>query len=185
MPSHPLSPPAHSPSQHQRFFQNQLFVSGDQSTEASVLVLPMNIKGLFPLELTGLFSLLSKERTKVFSSTTFKNTSLVLSLLYGPTLTIPIVSIYSIMIMLRSPGFPGGSDAKASACNLGHLGSIPSQEVPLEKKMATHSSILTWKIPWTEESGGLQSKGSQTVRQAKSQTHTHTRFKYTNIMLIF
>ena len=34
-------------------------------------------------------------------------------------------------------------------------------EDPLEKEMATHSSILAWKIPWTEESGGLQSMGSQ------------------------
>ena len=34
-----------------------------------------------------------------------------------------------------------------------------SQEDPLEKGMATHSSILAWKIPWTEESGGLQSWG--------------------------
>ena len=33
------------------------------------------------------------------------------------------------------------------------------QEDPLEKGMATHSSILAWKIPWTEESGGLQSMG--------------------------
>ena len=37
------------------------------------------------------------------------------------------------------------------------------QEDPLEKEMATHSSILAWKIPWTEEPGGLQSMGSQTV----------------------
>ena len=36
-------------------------------------------------------------------------------------------------------------------------------EDPLEKGMATHSSILTWEIPWTEEPGGLQSMGSQTV----------------------
>ena len=35
------------------------------------------------------------------------------------------------------------------------------QEDPLEKEMATHSSILAWKIPWTEEPGGLQSMGSQ------------------------
>ena len=34
-------------------------------------------------------------------------------------------------------------------------------EEPLEKEMAAHSSILAWKIPWTEESGGLQSRGSQ------------------------
>ena len=38
------------------------------------------------------------------------------------------------------------------------------QEDPLEKEMATHSSILAWKIPWTEEPGRLQSMGSQRVR---------------------
>ena len=36
-----------------------------------------------------------------------------------------------------------------------------SQEDPLEKEMATHSSILAWRIPWTEKPGGLQSTGSQ------------------------
>ena len=36
-------------------------------------------------------------------------------------------------------------------------------EDPLEKEMATHSSILAWRIPWTEEPGGLQSRGSQRV----------------------
>ena len=38
------------------------------------------------------------------------------------------------------------------------------QEDPLEEEMATHSSTLAWRIPWTEEPGGLQSMGSQTVR---------------------
>ena len=38
------------------------------------------------------------------------------------------------------------------------------REDPLEEEMATHSSILAWRIPWTEEPGGLQSVGSQTVR---------------------
>ena len=37
------------------------------------------------------------------------------------------------------------------------------QEDPLEKEMATHSSILAWRIPWTEEPGGLQSMGLQRV----------------------
>ena len=37
------------------------------------------------------------------------------------------------------------------------------QKDPLEKKMATHSSILAWRIPWTEEPGGLKSMGSQRV----------------------
>ena len=42
---------------------------------------------------------------------------------------------------------------------------VPSlgQEDPLEKEMATHSSILAWRIPWTEEPGGQQSTGSQRV----------------------
>ena len=40
----------------------------------------------------------------------------------------------------------------------------PGQEGPLEKEMATHSSILAWEILWTEEPGRLQSKGSQRVR---------------------
>ena len=38
------------------------------------------------------------------------------------------------------------------------------QEDPVEKGMVTHSSILDWRIPWTEEPGGLQSMGSQRVR---------------------
>ena len=44
---------------------------------------------------------------------------------------------------------------------------VPSlgQEEPLEEGMATHSSILAWKISWTEEPGGLQSMGSQRVTQ--------------------
>ena len=46
---------------------------------------------------------------------------------------------------------------KASACNAEDLGSIPGSGRPLEKEMATHSSILAWRIPWMEELGGLQS----------------------------
>ena len=50
-------------------------------------------------------------------------------------------------------------------------------EDPLEKGMATHSSILAWRIPWTEEPGGLQSTGSQTVGHewANMQPQPHTR----------
>ena len=39
---------------------------------------------------------------------------------------------------------------------------------PLEKEMATHSSVLAWRIPWTEEPGGLQSMGSQRVRHGRA-----------------
>ena len=52
---------------------------------------------------------------------------------------------------------PDGSDGKESAYNAEDLGLILSWEYPLKKGMATHSSILVWRIPWTEEPGGLQS----------------------------
>ena len=58
---------------------------------------------------------------------------------------------------------PGGSDGKASACNVGYPGSILGREDPLEKEMAIHSSTLAWKIPWTEEPDRLQSMGSHSV----------------------
>ena len=61
-------------------------------------------------------------------------------------------------------GFPGGTDSKESACNAGDPGLIPGLEDPVEKGMATHSSILAWRIPWTEETGGLQSMGSHRIR---------------------
>ena len=62
-------------------------------------------------------------------------------------------------------GFPGGSDSKQSAWNTGdlYIWSL-GREDPLEKGMATHSSILAWRIPWIEEPGSLQSTGLQKVR---------------------
>ena len=58
-------------------------------------------------------------------------------------------------------GLPGGSDGKESAAMSEAWVRSLAQEDPLEKGMATHSSILAQKIPWTEEPGGLQSMGSQ------------------------
>ena len=61
-------------------------------------------------------------------------------------------------------GFPGGSEVKASACNAGDLSSIPGLgRSPGEGNGNPLSSILAWRIPWTEEPGGLQSTGSQRV----------------------
>ena len=51
---------------------------------------------------------------------------------------------------------PGISDGEESACSVGDPGSTPGLGDALNKAMAPHSSILTWKIPWTEEPGGLQ-----------------------------
>ena len=53
-------------------------------------------------------------------------------------------------------GFPGGTNGKESTCNARDLGSILGGEDPLEKEMATHSSILAWRIAWTEEPGGTE-----------------------------
>ena len=52
---------------------------------------------------------------------------------------------------------------KESACRAGDSVLIPGREDPLEEGMATHCSILAWRIPWTEEPGGLQSMGSPRV----------------------
>ena len=57
--------------------------------------------------------------------------------------------------------FPGGSVVKNMPANAGDAGSIPGWEDYLEKEMATHSSILAWEIPRTEEPGRLQLMGSQ------------------------
>ena len=60
-------------------------------------------------------------------------------------------------------GFPNGSEVKnLPAMQEMWVGSL-GQEDPLEREMATHSSTLAWKIPWTEEPEGLQSMGLQTV----------------------
>ena len=72
-------------------------------------------------------------------------------------------SLSPVLRILTWPDFPGGSVIKKLPGNAGDMDGFNSldQEDPLEKEMATHSSILSWEIPWTEESGGLQSMGSQ------------------------
>ena len=64
---------------------------------------------------------------------------------------------------LNPIGFPGGWDGKEPACNAGDPGSVSRSGRSLEKGMATHSSILAWRIQQTEEPGGLQSTGLQRV----------------------
>ena len=60
-------------------------------------------------------------------------------------------------------GSPGSSDGEASACNTGDPGSIPGSGRPLQKGVATHSSNLAWRLPGTEEPGGLQSMRLQRI----------------------
>ena len=82
----------------------------------------------------------------------------------GTLSAILVNSLFIYTSVKRPQGFPGGSDGKASACNAGDPGSSLGWEDPLEKEMATQSSTLAWKIPWTEEPCRLQSMGSQRVR---------------------
>ena len=67
----------------------------------------------------------------------------------------------------RASGFPGGLVVKNLPANAQDTDSILGQEDPLEKKMTTHSSILAWKISWTEEPGGLQSMGHKESNMTK------------------
>ena len=55
-------------------------------------------------------------------------------------------------------GLPGGLDGE-SACNAGDSGSTLGGEDPLEEEEGNHSRIFAWRMPWTEEPGGLQSMG--------------------------
>ena len=85
---------------------------------------------------------------------------------------------YVLCVCVPTPvflGFPGGSDGKESTCNAGNLGRSPGWEDALEEGMATHSSILDWTVPWTEEPGGLHSWGhreSDTTEQLIEAQHS-------------
>ena len=68
--------------------------------------------------------------------------------------------------------FPGGSVVKNLPVNAGTQVRSLGWEDPLEKEVTTHSSILAWKIPWTEDPGGLQSMGSQ---ESDMTELTHTK----------
>ena len=69
-----------------------------------------------------------------------------------------------ILALLFAIFFPGGSDGKQSACNAGDTSLTPGWGIsPGGEGMATLSSILAWKTPWTEDPGGLQFMGSQRV----------------------
>ena len=85
-----------------------------------------------------------------------------------------------MLTVIHQQVFPGGANGKEPACQCRTQEMLVwslGQEDLLEKEMATHSNILAWKIPWTEEPGGLQSTGSQRVGHnwATDRLSTHTR----------
>ena len=67
-----------------------------------------------------------------------------------------IFGVSQVMLVVKNP--------PASAGDVRDSGSIPGSGRSLKEVMATHSSLLAWRIPWTEEPGRLQSMGLQTVR---------------------
>ena len=78
---------------------------------------------------------------------------------------------------MADSGFSGGTSGKEPTCqHRRHKRRVQSlgEEDPLEEGRATHSSIPAWRIPWTEEPGGLQSMGSQSQTQLKWLS-THAR----------
>ena len=82
-------------------------------------------------------------------------------------------------------GFPNGSEVKnLPAMQEMWVGSL-GQEDPLEREMATHSSTLAWKIPWTEEPEGLQSMGLQKVGHNSATKHTHFIIESCHVEFLF
>ena len=80
---------------------------------------------------------------------------------------------------------PGGSDGKDSACNAGNPGSIPGLGRSLKKEMATHSSILAWKIPWQRSLAGYSPWDHKELDTPERLTHTHMPCTFSSISDIF
>ena len=78
---------------------------------------------------------------------------------------------------------PFGSEGKESSCNAEDLQFLVGED-PLEKSMAIHSSILAWRIPWTEEPGGIQSMGSQRVGHNWSELSAPTLVQWSYFHLV-
>ena len=74
-------------------------------------------------------------------------------------------------VLICSFGLPGNSDGKELACNAEDPGLTPGWEDPLEKGMKTHSSILAWRIPWTEEPDGYSPWIWKESNRVKSFSH--------------
>ena len=88
----------------------------------------------------------------------------------GGSLTHPFNPLHTgwlkIVYCFQTKGYAGSASGKETACQCRRHRFDPwARKIPPEEGMATHSSILAWRIPWTEEPGGLWSMGSQWVGQ--------------------
>ena len=160
------------------FLVSQLFTSHGQSIGVSALasVLPMSTQDWSPLGWSGWISLQSKGLSRVFSNTTVQKHQFFGAQLSSKRieqfLLLP-VTLYSLVAqMVKRP----------LAMQETWVFSL-DQEDPLENGRATHSNILAWEIPWTEEPSSLQSMWSQRVwHNWAINTHTHT---HTHITLYY
>ena len=84
---------------------------------------------------------------------------------------------YFILCLILFEGFPGGSVVKNPPANARGMGLIPGQEDPLGKEMATHSSILVWKIPRTEEPDGQ----SRVTKESDMTDHFNNSFRVSSL----
>ena len=107
---------------------------------------------------------------KTASITGTEQTVLKCIIFLSPTLTRVKLKLATV-----TSGFSGGSDVKNLPAMQETGVRFPSWEHPLEEGVATHSSILAWRIPWTEEPAGLQSMELQKVgcNLATEQAHRH------------
>ena len=118
----------------------------------------------------------------------------LIQLLYWLSKTNVLESLRTITCYLCIYNYPystflwllGGSDGKESTCNAEDwVGSLDQKRSP-EKRMATHSSILAWRSPWTEDPGCLQSMGSQWVRHDWATSATFLKsYMFTCYFILF
>ena len=140
---------------------------------------PTNQWGLYFWSWLNLFSQTSllKEEKLVFPGSPGSSTAMIICSIWrkqnphhntpssaqlSPAPRPPLAMLHKV-VPNHSSGFPGGSVVKNLPANAGDMGSIPVWGRSLEKEMATHSSILGCRVPWTEEPGRLQSMGSQRI----------------------
>ena len=140
---------------------SQLFASGGQSigASASASIVPMNIQDLFPLRLTC-FNLLGVQGTL---KSLLQHHSSKASILWHPGFFMVQLS-HSYMTIVGKVMFLLFHMLSRLVKNLTAMQETWVQSLgwddPLENEMAAHSSLLAWRIPWTEEPGRLQSMGS-------------------------
>ena len=178
-PSHPVLSPSPLPSIFPsiRVFSNEsaLHIRWPSiGVSASASVLPMNIQDWSPLGWTGWISLQSKGLSRVFSKHQRSKASILRhSAFFIVQLSHPYMTTGKTIALTRRTFVSKVMSQLFNTLCLSLVKNLPAmwetrlrflgQEDPLEKGMTTHSSILAWRIPWTEKPGGLQSIESQRV----------------------